>query len=150
MEDTADYEWKKTSYTTGSRNADADYLLRSDANAVVTYRQSVYATETVYAFDLNELDDPYFELDVFGNYLIQVSTDDKNYTTVYDYRQVSAVYTDNMKDSSATLSIFPDTVGVTSGKFYVRLANTDPSKEYGGAIKKLYINEKQLVTAQEE
>lgn len=148
VEDTEAYEWKKTSYTTGSRNADSDYLLRSDAKSVTSYRQSEYDTETVYEFDLDELGDSFFEVYVFGNYLIQVSANDKDYTTVYDYSQMGDSYIEDM-NNKVTLAVFPDTVGVKSGKFYVRIANTDPTKEYGGAIMKLYVNQKIPITAEE-
>lgn len=145
--DTPDYEWKSTSYITGSRNGDAEYLLRTDAKTISSYRQSTYASETVYSFDLDRLGDIYLGLEVFGNYLIEVSSDDRNYTAVYDYRKVSDVYNDDMK--TTTLSVFPDMVGAKSGKLYVRIANTDPTKEHGGAIKKLTVNQKQLITSQE-
>lgn len=147
LEDTEDYEWKKIAYTTGSRDADASYLLRSDAKAVTSYRQSQYDTETVYEFDLDELGNAFFELDVFGNYLIQVSADDQNYTTVYDYSKINDTYVEDM-DNKITLTVFPEDIQAKD-KFYVRIANTDISKAYGGAIMKLYINTRQAVNAEE-
>ena len=100
----------------------------------------------VYRFDLSELGEVYFDLEVFGNYLIQVSTDDQTYTTVYDYSQISDEYVDSMSNV-ATLSVFPEDYGATS-TFYIRLANTDPSQQYGGGIRRFSINQKQLITSE--
>ena len=133
IEDTPDYEWKTTAYITGSRDADADFILRNTAKALTSYRQSIYDAELVYEFDFNQLGDAYISLEVFGNYLIQVSTDDKTYTTVYDYSQISDIYVSDMKNNTI-LSIFPEDYGAIAGKLYIRLTNTDPSQEYGGGI----------------
>ena len=146
--DTEDYRWQAASYATGSKNSDEDYLLRCTGKTVTSYRQSEYDTEIVYQFDMDTLGNAFLDFNVFGNYLIQVSTDDQTYTTVYDYREISDVYVGNMQNRTV-LSIFPDEHNATSGDFYVRIANTDPLKEYGGGITKLTINTKVPVTAEE-
>lgn len=146
VEDTPDYEWATSTYVTSSRDADADFIYRNTSTARVAFRQSEYDTELVYRFDLSELGEAYFDLEVFGNYLIQVSTDDQTYTTVYDYSQISDEYVDSMSNV-ATLSVFPEDYGATS-TFYIRLANTDPSQQYGGGIRRFSINQKQLITSE--
>lgn len=147
VEDTEEYTWEATSYTTGARDEDSHYLLRSDANAINAYRHSTFDSETVYVFDREELGEFYLSLDVFGNYLIEVSGDDKTYTTVHDYSQVSDTYIENMANRTL-LSVFPDQAMADSDKLFVRIANTDATQKNGGGIMKLYVHQKKTISGE--
>ena len=77
---------------------------------------------------------------MFYNYIIEVSNDNETWTTAYDYRDVSAEYIDKTTNRT-TVSVFsPDDQAQT---LYIRLSNTDPTKEYGAGIRTLTVKYQQ-------
>lgn len=136
VETTEPYERAETTYAIHQSNYDEAFIVEDSATATRTMKRCEYDGELVYCFDLNEYPDLFVELEVFYNYKIEVSTDNKSYQTFVSYEGEYAT-----KPSPSTkVRIFLSDYAGRDGRVYVRLSNVDPAQQYGTGISSLIIN----------
>ena len=75
-------------------------------------------------------------MDIFYNYKIEASSDDKTYQEVvaYDGEYVTSL------SNRTSVNVFLTDYAASDGKVYVRLSNVDPSQQYGTGITSFTIN----------
>ena len=137
IEDTSPYQWSARKYATNSQGADAEFILRDDSTATRTMRRIFGESELVYCFDLSQYNDPYLEVTVAGNYLLEASANDGSYQTVARYEGEAVENISNR----ATLRIYPDELGVGQ-TLYLRL-RSNAASEYGAAVLDFTLYQKQ-------
>lgn len=91
----------------------------------------------IYAFDTGKMLSASFTFYLSQNYILEVSTDGKNYTIVADYSEGGKVPHLEGGGNEKAITVNPFSYGAgESGVFYVRIRNTDTSKGFGGCISK--------------
>ena len=140
VETTPEYIIGELSVSTNSDNQDAQFLFEDYGTATRSFRYCEFNGTLTYKIDRSAYAGAYADLEVFYNYIIEVSNDNETWTTAYDYRDVSAEYIDKTTNRT-TVSVFsPDDQAQT---LYIRLSNTDPTKEYGAGIRTLTVKYQQ-------
>ena len=138
VEDTPPYEWVSQTIVTNNQGADTGYILRDDSTASRTMRRVSGDGELVYRFDLAQMDDPYLEVTVAGNYLLEASADDAAYQEIArsEGEPVESIA------NRVTLRLYPDEIGADE-TLYLRLRSKDATLEYGAAILDFTLYQKQ-------
>ena len=127
-------KYEETTVLTNNSNADAAYLVSNTAFANDSIRYCDLNGQLVYKFDLADRRDFMVVMDIFSNYLIEVSDHNGDYVKAYDYRDISDVHiTDG--SNRANLKIAAADYGITN-ELYVRLSNTDVTQGWGCSIAK--------------
>ncbi|MHC1694260.1 MAG: hypothetical protein AB9835_03065 [Eubacteriales bacterium] len=141
-EDDPVYEYDYHTVTTNNKNEDSEFLVRTDAGANDSLRFADLASEIVYRFDLSKYTAPVIYLDVFQNYIIEVSDHDGDWQKVYDYSEINPVH---LTDGSnrTLLTVDPSGFGYKN-ELWVRISNTDVSQGWGGSIFNITVKQKVL------
>lgn len=124
---------------TNNKNLDAAYIYKNTAFANDSLRFADGNTELIYRFDLSEFSNPDFTLEVFQNYLIDVSADGVTYTVTHDYSLIDPSHP-KTGGNNVLVTFDPDDYGAADA-FYIRIRNTDPSTGWGGSVRMLVIRQ---------
>ena len=117
---------------TNSSGEDEAYLFENTAPSNAECRFCDLDTHLTYRFDLDALPGAVFSLSLRQNYIVEVSSDNQNYQTVFD---VSKEYEKRVTTENAGMRcIVASDYGLTDGMLYLRIRNTDITQGWGGAI----------------
>ena len=120
-------------YVANSSAADASFLVKNTAGANEKHRYCDAAREVVYKFDLATYPNAFVVLEVCQNYLVQVSPDNQNWTTVQNYEVASGKRISSDKNA-VQIGISALRWAPSASEMYIRIANTDTTSGFGGAI----------------
>lgn len=123
---------------TNSAGKDQGYIARSTAQESALWRWCDGQREIVYQFDLSAWHSPLFRVQISNNYLLQVSANDTDFTTVADYGALSGKTFDGSYYNTAFYTIQPSDYSCTD-RLYLRIANCNPSAGWGGAVSSISI-----------
>ncbi len=120
--------------TNQNDNEDVDFIEpESTASANHGVRFCDGALQLIYKFDLFEYDTPLFRFNISQNYILEISSDKKQWTIIADYSQGGTRDRVVNGANAETFSIDPSDYGLDD-VMYVRLRNTDTVSGFGGAI----------------
>jgi len=122
-----------------NKNLDAAYIYQNTAFANDSLRFADGDTQLVYRFNLADFSNPDFTLEVFQNYLIDVSADGVHYTVTHDYSLIDPSHP-RTGGNNVLVTFDPDDYGAQT-EFYIRIRNTDPSTGWGGSVRLLVIRQ---------
>ena len=127
----------KRTVRTNSLGEDNEFLYFNSAGVNDGVRYCDNNGILIYVFDTGKMLSASFTFFLAQNYILEVSTDGKNYTVVADYSEGGKVphLEGGGNDKSFVINPFSYGAG-ESGVFYVRIRNTDTSKGFGGCISK--------------
>lgn len=129
-----------------NENADAPFVWRNTSSTAAKLKYCDYKAELIYRFNLKAYPDAVVVLEIMQNYLVQISTDGKDWKTVQNYIDMNG---SAIKDSRNAASLAIDSAKYAPGAdaLYVRLANANPSAGWGGAISgfTIYYNKVEIV-----
>lgn len=144
VQTTPDYTLQTVTVKTNETDEDAEFLFEDRGTATKAFRHCEYDGTLTYRVDLGKYDSAYVTMDIFYNYVVEVSNDNQTWTKVYDYRDVSDQYIEKNNNRVNAVVFSPDDKAKT---MYIRLSNTDPTKAYGAGIRSFSVKYHQL-TAQ--
>lgn len=122
---------------TNASGEDEAYLVENTGFANAEVRFCDLDARLVYRFDLDALPAAILTLSLRQNYLVEISSDNQHYQTVWD---VSQEYDHRVTSENAGMRcLSPADYGFTGGTLYLRIRNTDPTTGWGGAISLLGI-----------
>lgn len=122
-----------THFVTNSAGTDTSFIFKNAAGSNDKYRFCDANRELVYKFDLATYPNALVVMDICQNYLVQVSPDHQNWVTVQNYEVASGGRINNDKNPvQLGISALRWTPGAAA--MYIRLANTDTTSGFGGAI----------------
>ena len=147
VESTPEYTLVTLDMNTNEKNEDAEFLYDDHGTTTRAYRYCKYDGTLTYRFDREKYTDAFVTMDVFFNYVVEVSNDNQNWTKVADYRDIDPEYTESSTNRVKITIFSPDDA---ASEMYVRLSNTDPDKEFGGGIRNLEVKYKQPVAQPEQ
>lgn len=122
-----------------NKNLDAAYIYQNTAFANDSLRFADGDTQLVYRFNLADFSNPDFTLEVFQNYLIDVSADGVHYTVTHDYSLIDPSHP-RTGGNNVLVTFDPDDYGAQT-EFYIRIRNNDPSTGWGGSVRLLVIRQ---------
>ena len=129
---------QKLTFNVNSANADADFIVTDTAASNANCKYTDLANELIYKFDLFEYENAVVVATVAQNYLVQVSTDGKKWTTVQDFAAVNGGRKDG-DGNKATVGIAAEKYAPDADELYVRFANADTDTGWGTAVSKIEI-----------
>ena len=122
---------------TNDGNADADYIVSSNAQVDGSCRFCDQDRSITYAVDLSKYKNAVITVNVKRNYLLEASSHDGDYVVVGDSRTLSPTPTVG-DGANSSYTIRPEEIGA-EGKVYFRLSNSVPTAGWGGAIRSFSI-----------
>lgn len=136
VDTTEPYRRAEFTVSCSASNDDAPYIVLDEAQATRSLKRCEYDSQLVYCFDLTQYPDAFVTMDIFYNYKIEASSDDKTYQEVvaYDGEYVTSL------SNRTSVNVFLTDYAASDGKVYVRLSNVDPSQQYGTGITSFTIN----------
>ncbi|MBQ2881621.1 MAG: hypothetical protein IJE40_05085, partial [Clostridia bacterium] len=114
-------------------NEDIEYIVFNNAGVNHGLRFCDLDLQLIYKFDISKYHNVRFSLSVLQNYIVEVSSDNENWTMVADYSQGGTVPHVTDGSNLTTLTLYPSDYGITEN-FYFRLRNSDVTKGWGGSI----------------
>jgi hypothetical protein len=121
---------------TNESNLDLDFIVLNTAASNANIRFCDNVGQVVYLFDLSDMNSFDLSLRVYQNYLLEVSTDNKNWEVVAYYSQGGTVphLTTGGNDVTIEIDVF-EYADKGTPHFYVRLSNTNTAIGWGGSIR---------------
>lgn len=127
-------------------NLDREYLVENTASANDGLRFCDFDGKLVYKLDISEHPDVKFMLSVTQNYIVEVSSNGKDWTMVADYSQGGTVEHIRDAGNATILDIYPAQYDITD-TCYFRIRNSNTSMGWGGSLS--MIQWRYRVTAEE-
>ena len=129
---------KNTTYksfviSTNAKGTDAEYIISNSAQANDSMRYCEKSGILIWKFDISEYEGLVVSAAVVQNYILEISGDNDDYDRVADYSKISMTRATGTND--AVVTILTDAYTAVSDTLYVRLRNTNPSLDWGGAIR---------------
>ncbi|MBQ7319313.1 MAG: DUF4350 domain-containing protein [Clostridia bacterium] len=121
---------------TNASNLDLDFIVLNTAASNPSIRFCDNVGQVVYKFDLSDMKSFDLSLRIYQNYLLEVSTDNKNWEVVADYSQGGTIphLTTGGNDVTIEIDVF-EYADKGTPYFYVRLSNTNTAMGWGGSIR---------------
>ncbi|MBO5273676.1 MAG: hypothetical protein J6I45_03580 [Clostridia bacterium] len=137
-QDGVTYDFISNVIMTNEQNLDEAFLHYNSGNTTSAIRFADGNAELVYKFDISEMTEPTFDLSVYQNYLIEVSPDDSEYTTVFNYADVSGEPARDMSNNTI-VTINPYDFNIVKN-LYIKIRDNDSSDGWGGAVGSIAMN----------
>ncbi len=131
----------KRRVSTNLRNEDVEFLLVNTASANAGIRYCDLGGQLVYMFDVSEMIDCSLTFNIYQNYIVEVSNDNKNWEIVANYYDISGG--EHLKDGGNDVNIVVDPFDYDcdeTGECYVRIRNCNSSLGWGGSIRHFDMN----------
>lgn len=129
--------YKRTVYT-NNKQGDKDYLLVNTASENDSIRFCDGAGQLVYYFDLRETSGFEIAMQIYQNYIVEVSSDGDDWLEVADYSEGGTKEHLTTGNNKIKLTLTAADYGYTED-FYIRIRNTDTSLGWGGTISQFTI-----------
>lgn len=129
----------KRTVKTNSSDSDSDYLLINTAPSNDSIRFCDGAGQVVYYFDLRGTSGFRIDMNIYQNYIVEVSSDGSEWTEVADYSEGGTKEHITTGNNRKTITVKSDDYGYNED-FYVRLSNTDISQGWGGSISQFTVS----------
>ena len=117
------------------KDADLLWIDRAQANQYCRYCDT--NREVFYKIDLTKYEDAVVALQISQNYRVQVSADDRTYVTVQDWLLAGNEWTKG--DNTAYLMLDSAVYAKDSDAMYIRIANADVTKGWGGRLESITV-----------
>ena len=125
--------FKDINVETNNKNLDSEFLLKNAAEAHEYYRYCDLDSYLIYKIDLQKYPDAVVTLDLFQNYLIEVSGNGKDFVETHNYKTINKTHIRDGSNRTAVClnsSLYAD----VTDEFYIRISNTDKKQGWGGSV----------------
>ena len=131
----------KRSMVTSALGQDAEFIYANTSNATNTLRFCDGDRVLVYFFDVTDKLSMEISLNIFQNYILEVSADGEDWEEIANYYDISGGQHLTSGGNNKVYKVNPFDYGCKqTGTCYIRLRNCDPSKGHGGSITNLTLN----------
>ncbi len=117
---------------------DAAFILRDTALSNENSKFCDNDRELIYAFDLATYKNAVVALTICNNYVVDVSADGKNWTTIYNFEKVNGVRV-SAATNVAVLGVSAEKYAPGAEKLYIRVRNSDTTKGWGAGLRQFTI-----------
>ncbi len=131
----------RRSMKTTSAGEDNEFIYANTSNSTNTLRFCDGDRVLIYFFDISDKLSMEISMNVFQNYIVEVSADGEDWEEIANYYDISGGKHLTSGGNNVTIRIDPmDYDCDETGVCYVRLRNCDPSQGHGGSITQLTLN----------
>ncbi len=135
VDDTKEEDYTEFTVCTNAKNEDRDFLETNTAGSNSTIRFADANGILVYHFDLKRFTKATVSMKICQNYVVEWSTDRKNWTVIADYSKTEG-YGGTLTGggNDVWISFFPSLYGADASDLYVRISDCNKSDGWGGTI----------------